>query len=49
MKLITVIQPTTISTRISSIPTTISRNGNGVACSDFTGRNTDTGFKNIID
>ena len=49
MKTITVIQPTTISTRISSIPTTSSRNGNGVFCSDFTGRNTDKGLKDIID
>jgi hypothetical protein len=50
MKTITAIQPTTISTRISSIPTTVSRNGNGVFCSDFTGRNiTGTGYKDIID
>jgi hypothetical protein len=49
MKTITVIRPTKTLTRISSIPTTSSRNGNGVFCSDFTGRNTDTGFKDIID
>jgi hypothetical protein len=50
MKKITAIQSTTISTRISSIPTTSSRNGNGVACSDFTGRNiTDTGYGDITD
>jgi hypothetical protein len=51
MKNITMIQSTTISTRISSIPTTVSRNGNGVFCSDFTGRNsiTDTGYGDITD
>lgn len=51
MKKITAIQLTRISTRISSIPTTSSRTGNGVFCSDFTGRNsiTDTGYGDIID
>lgn len=35
-----------------SINTTTSRNGNGIFCSDFTGRNiadTGSGFKDIID
>jgi hypothetical protein len=50
MKTITMIQETTISTRISSIPTTVSRNGNGVFCSDFAGRNImDKGYGDIVD